>query len=228
MKEELEILVVEDQPKHLADVKAVLEGRKQYGIGVDYVSTLDAAKRKLEEKGYDGILSDVFFPEREGGEEAPSGLLVAKWGIDNRVPFILVTSTYHHGKKTDEVCTRLRKEVGVSYISIMLDTQPIGCHINPELEAHKKNWEGGFLALMYFIKTPKESFVWDEGLMFMRGVMSSIGAAFNGHMNPDLEQGDLRMREAELQRCIKLTQLTEDQRQIYDHVVRTYCLNLFS
>jgi len=152
MTDKLEILVVEDQPKHLADVKVVLDGRKQYGIEADYVSTLDDTKRKLEEKKYDGILSDVFFPKREGEEDLASGLWVAEYGIQNGVPFILVTSTYHHGEKTEPVNKWLSHK-GLQ----LVDWQGDGSYYGwKNSEGDRKNWEGGFLSLMSFIEGVKE------------------------------------------------------------------------
>ncbi len=38
-----------------------------------------------------------------GKSEAPLGVLVSQYAFDNGVPSVLITSTYHHGKKTQPV-----------------------------------------------------------------------------------------------------------------------------
>ncbi|MBS3171809.1 hypothetical protein J4449_04320 [Candidatus Woesearchaeota archaeon] len=158
MIKKLEILVVEDQPKHLADVKAVLEDRRQYGTEADYVSTLDGIKRELKEKKYDGILSDVFFPEKEGGEEAPSGLWVAEYGIQNGVPFVLVTSTYHHGSKTEPIHSWLCYDKGLALVDLQHLDENYQMK-DSEGESGRKNWKGGFLSLMFFIEGVKQGLI---------------------------------------------------------------------
>ena len=60
----LNILIVEDDPKHLADAKAEMQKRIEAGIkiNVDYASVLADAIKNISETKYDGIKSDVFFP----------------------------------------------------------------------------------------------------------------------------------------------------------------------
>lgn len=60
----LELLVIEDDPRHLADAKTAYGRIQEMGSPVefDYVSTLKDAQEKMDSKMYDGIITDVFFP----------------------------------------------------------------------------------------------------------------------------------------------------------------------
>ncbi len=60
----LEILVVEDDAKHLADAKAETQKITDSGLSIkaDYATNLAEAIKCLESKKYDGIISDIFFP----------------------------------------------------------------------------------------------------------------------------------------------------------------------
>lgn len=76
MIKNLEILLVEDEPKHLADAKAevqkVIERVKEFGVAiqVDYASSYVEAQKAMKGKKYDGIISDIFFPfDMEAPEE---------------------------------------------------------------------------------------------------------------------------------------------------------------
>ncbi len=96
----LELLVIEDNPKHLADAKAVSE---QYqGITFTFASTLSEVKGLLEQKTYDAVVSDIFFPDREG--EVPDDLVAAGVIVayllleDTQTPFVYNTAGNHHGK----------------------------------------------------------------------------------------------------------------------------------
>jgi len=130
----LELLVVEDSPSHLADVKAEIQRRIDAGIKikVDYASTLDEAMTLVAEKKYDGIVSDVFFPGLSGGEEESSGISMCEYAKKEDIPIVLCTSTYHHGKRTQPVhdyCMKHRVS--------MVDTFDGG---DIDAEAETKQW----------------------------------------------------------------------------------------
>lgn len=219
MKEKLEILVVEDQPEHLADVRAVLDSRKQYGIGADYVSNLDDTKRKLEKRNYDGILSDVFFPEREGEAESAAGLWVAEYGRIYRIPFILVTSTYHHGDKTEPINHWLRRK-GPKLVDWMPSDDEYYQRKNSE--GDRKNWEGGLLSLMYFIEGLKKGLIGcdpdnfgeivnvEKDCLYMNDMVSIVNEAHHNRTIPNF--GKLSSESARL------------AKEVFDK----YCKDLFS
>ncbi|MBW2996000.1 hypothetical protein KY332_01735 [Candidatus Woesearchaeota archaeon] len=67
----LEILIVEDNPKHLEDVKTYINEKLEAGaeIKVDYASNLKEAEDCTAEKKYDGIICDIFFPAGNENEK---------------------------------------------------------------------------------------------------------------------------------------------------------------
>lgn len=59
-KQKLEILVVEDNVRHINDAKNYFNGRED--VVVDYANTLLDAEKMMSSKKYDSVISDVFFP----------------------------------------------------------------------------------------------------------------------------------------------------------------------
>lgn len=99
----MKILVVEDNPKYLQDAKETLEGPiNPRGLEVKYVDTLQEAKRELQEKEYHGGLLDVFFPRIAGEEPKLCGVELGEMALFKGIPILLITSTHHHGKETEE------------------------------------------------------------------------------------------------------------------------------
>jgi CheY-like chemotaxis protein len=111
MADKYKILVIEDNPKDLDDVTRLLIERGDL-VEAIYFSNLGDALNELDqregERDYHGILSDALFPEREGFSEAPCGIQVIDYAMDNQIPFTIVTSLYHHDEKVDPVCNRSR------------------------------------------------------------------------------------------------------------------------
>jgi len=149
MEKKLEILVVEDNPKHLEDAKAEMEKNGQHvDMNVDYAGTLDEAMELVAGKAYDGIISDVFFPVHETAEEGPNGVKMADYALDNDIAIVLCTSTYHHGEKTEPV-NKYSRQKGVTLVDVFIDMD------NVDSEAEKKNFEGAFASLMARIEFEK-------------------------------------------------------------------------
>lgn len=96
MSNKLEILVTEDNEKHLADVKLISE---QYiNVNFTYASTLDEAEDLVRKNHYDVAVSDVFFPFSEGEEpNSYAGIGFGKALNKKNIPFVYNTSGNHHG-----------------------------------------------------------------------------------------------------------------------------------
>jgi len=153
------MLVVEDNPRHLADAKAIVERiqRQLVSLGVVYAQTLEEALRMLP--GCDCVTSDVFFPVSPGGpatstadlpgpvydhgyylvrnkdqityaEQHISGVRLALAAKALEIPIVLCTSTFHHGKFTQPACVWVRSN-GVA----LVDVESVG-----DGEAEKKDW----------------------------------------------------------------------------------------
>ena len=146
----VKILLVEDSPTHLEDAKRVLEDRVIKGAikEFDISSTLDHAVGNLRRKVYDGILSDVFFPEKEGENPIQNGTSVGNYAFSKGIPISLVTSTYHHGKATQEACDWARRH-GIELVDSRDER-------NPESEDQPKRWVDGYLNLVYLIEAKRQ------------------------------------------------------------------------
>jgi len=100
----LNLLIVEDNPKHMADLKIVLEQelpKWPIQMNTTWTTTLEDACYGLQRA--DIVMSDVFFPTGSGGREAPNGQNVAAEALAAGKPIVLVTSTYHHGDRTESI-----------------------------------------------------------------------------------------------------------------------------
>lgn len=157
------ILVIEDSPKHLSEVKNFIDERVQAGADIEarFVSTFEEARGALDAEQYDGIISDIFFPDREGAPPDPitpapkrdeeaqlawaedvGGVKLVREARTRRIPFILCTSTYHHGEKTQPITAWLRKN-GAG--SMVVDAS----HEVGSGEADHKDWQKAFIELAY-------------------------------------------------------------------------------
>jgi CheY-like chemotaxis protein len=140
------LLLIEDNPNHLAEAKALLEDRITVRAisGVDYATNLTEAEELLRTRKYDGIISDVFFPKETGGTEQQLGTTIGQYALDNKIPFVLVTSTHHHGYKTEPVTHWIRAR-GMN----LVDAADLK---DRNIEANYKSWCCGYTAIMYLIE----------------------------------------------------------------------------
>ncbi len=165
------LLLIEDNKKHLTDAQQLLEERVASGAisSVDYASTLDDAIQYLTTTRYDGIISDIFFPTAYGGNEEENGTKIGEYALQQGLPFVLVTSTYHHGRKTDPVCSWARTRADMELIDTMPETGRDG-------EAESKNWIGGYVVLSYLIEAKHvgEITINQEGKGYRTVILSEI------------------------------------------------------
>ena len=139
------ILVIEDNPEHLKDVKRSLNERKSF-MSASYTSNLEDALKMLNTEKYDGILSDAHFPKTENGAEELSGIDMMDYAIHHKLPITFVTSTYHYDRKTDRKTQRLRNKILLHGTAISLVYNLIGKY---------KNWDEGIHKLLEFIDKAK-------------------------------------------------------------------------
>lgn len=86
----LEILVVEDNEKHLADAKAEVARLQASGTKMNVVYATDyvSAQEAMQARNYDKIVSDVFFPESKERISSNETIQACKeiLGLTNMVP----------------------------------------------------------------------------------------------------------------------------------------------
>ena len=138
MTKKYNILVIEDTPKHLVDVKELMDKRSDL-IDTVYASNLYSALEVLASKEWDGILSDALFPEQEGGVELPSWIKIIEYAMGKRIPFTIVTSRYHHSTGVEPVSQRSRNS-GMELIDNL-----------GGLNESIKRWPDGLATLVYLI-----------------------------------------------------------------------------
>ena len=146
MTEQNKILLIEDRETHLSHARAMLDHRvaRNCILGYDFVTNLADAQKLLNEKKYGGILTDVFFPKEVGGLEEQLGTTVGEYAINNKIPYVLVTSTHHHGEKTGPVC-KWAREHGTEIVDAQQKNNSF------EGEACEKNWKGAYMVLSYLL-----------------------------------------------------------------------------
>lgn len=140
--EKYQIVVVEDSPKHLEDVRGLIMGREDLVEAV-YATNLAEALEQLNSKKFDGVLSDAHFPKITGGPEAPCGIDIIDYAMDRKMPFTIVTSDYHHGEKTESIHQRS----GISGMGL-IDQCIQG---NEQGKTPSKRWGDGLATLVFLI-----------------------------------------------------------------------------
>ena len=128
------ILVIEDDPKHLQDAKDFFS--KIDGVEVTYQTSYepfnDLTRHNTPELSdsfeyYDGVISDIYFPEMSGKETYPIGVSVMVQCKVLNVPCVLCTSGYHHGEHYQWICDMQRDLERAGWdIPSMVDS----CHVD--------------------------------------------------------------------------------------------------
>lgn len=147
MNEKYKILVVEDNPKHLDDVRGLITQRNDL-IDVVYATNLSEAISTLDSQFFDGVLSDAHFPKEVGSNEAPCGIGIIDYTMNKKMPVTIVTSAYHHGKKTQPIYDRAL-DSGIALIDEYIEG-------NKEGETASKRWNDGLATLVYLVDKTRE------------------------------------------------------------------------
>lgn len=71
-KKRLEILIVEDNPKYRQTAKRYFDSVPD--MNVEFANDYDSAQERLEQKKYDGVAVDIFFPKAEGSGDKSMGV----------------------------------------------------------------------------------------------------------------------------------------------------------
>ena len=98
------ILIIEDDPKHLQDAKnffSTIEGvevtyRESYEP-FNFMTRNNTPALGDDFRKYNGIISDIYFPQKLGKETQPIGVSVMFQCKMMNIPCVLCTDGYHHG-----------------------------------------------------------------------------------------------------------------------------------
>jgi CheY-like chemotaxis protein len=109
--EKLEILVVEDTPKHQESARVLLVDHNTQIVG-NFDSAIDAFKQRIENPAkitYDVVLTDMFFPQGRGemqGDKSLAqipqdlGTYLAMYAAQQGVPYVAICSDANHHDST--------------------------------------------------------------------------------------------------------------------------------
>jgi hypothetical protein len=145
MKNPLRVLVVEDNPQHTAQLMSMLDQEvPKLPIKIFVIVVADLQMAQREYPNMDAVITDVFFPEVLGGDsEVPNGKVIVERCLADQKPVVWITSTYHHGKKTNAV-----NEWGRAHGLEMFDC---GDYNIEDGEAIHKPWKDALYGLLYSI-----------------------------------------------------------------------------
>ena len=142
VKSPLTVLVVEDNSGHMEDCRTMLKEvcpKLSIEVMVVEATNLKEAFELLPQA--DVVMTDVFFPTRTGmSADEPNGMTVVEECLYHSKPVVWVTSTYHHGHKTESVSGWGRSR-GLE----MFDCNPS----HPDGEAPHKPWKKAFVGLLF-------------------------------------------------------------------------------
>jgi CheY-like chemotaxis protein len=147
MKSPLNLLVVEDNANHIADLRTMLEEelpRLPITVNILWASDLQEAMTIFDQSNPDAVMTDVFFPPARGGnDKEPNGQKVVERSLMEQRPVVWVTSTYHHGRQTDGMSSWGRDH-GLEMFDCYIDD-------NKDGEAPHKPWKEALYGLLLLI-----------------------------------------------------------------------------
>ncbi len=147
MKDPLTILFVEDGDGHFADLQQMLAieiPRLPIRVNALFARTQVEAEALLNQA--DAVMTDVFFPAEVGDKEAGNGLAIVALCLEKKKPVVWITSTYHHGTKTDPL-----NEWGCKHGLKMFDSCTPDSTSENDTEGDHKPWKSALLGLFYVI-----------------------------------------------------------------------------
>jgi hypothetical protein len=146
MKDPLTILFVEDSDGHLADLQQMLAvelPRLPIRVNALFARYLLKADALFDQA--DAVMTDVFFPVGVGREEGCGKTIVERCLVEGK-PVVWVTSTYHHGTKTDPL-----NEWGREHGLEMFDCVTLDAGGDNDNEGEHKPWKSALLGLLYTV-----------------------------------------------------------------------------
>lgn len=100
-KKQLEILVVEDNSKHLADAHEV--AGTYMNIKFTYAETLVEAEAAIQQNRFDAVVTDAFFPADKSAEPEGNVAVLAPLLLERSIPYVINTAGNHHGKRFEQL-----------------------------------------------------------------------------------------------------------------------------
>jgi hypothetical protein len=142
----IKILVVEDSEKHLHDAQEYSGGLSN--CEVDFATNLADAMELLRQKNYDGVISDVFFPEESGAsaETFENAIIFSNALVALGIHHVFNTSMNHHGSRIRDFAWKTPRAVHNDNkyhfftTGMLIEAYPE----NGEAEKDMKQWQAAF------------------------------------------------------------------------------------
>lgn len=172
--DKIRILVIEDSPDNLEEAEETLKDViNNSRLEVRYTTTLKKAIEQIQggiEGPYDGVLSDIFFPYEGGDEPELYGTRVGEMLLKKGVPVFLITSTHHHGQRTEPASTWARSK-GMELFDV--PSEGLIRDLNGKVKpiGWKKCWADAFFQLIKLIIGKERNFylITEEGIKDLFG-----------------------------------------------------------
>ena len=159
----MKILVIEDTAKHLEDAKRFFA--TQPDVEVVYkktfcelpghiVADVDSRNKRPPTELFDGVISDIFFPDSDHSQPEPIGVAVMMLCRELNVPCVLCTDGYHHGDRYQWI-DRFQQTLGLPQ---MIDRSPPydpSGNRDKQHVANEKSWRFAFETLKKLIEKSK-------------------------------------------------------------------------
>jgi CheY-like chemotaxis protein len=148
-KNQLTVLVIEDNAKHLEDMERFVQTLGHKVASVLSATTYSEASAYLQVGKVDGVISDIHFPlceESMWSQPEPIGVMVTVLCKERGIPCVLNTDGYHHGSRNEWICQMMRELCLPSIVDASNDYNK---------EAETKNWKKAFESL--FTEIEKQS-----------------------------------------------------------------------
>jgi CheY-like chemotaxis protein len=153
------ILVVEDNQKHISDAVAYVS--RLENCNVDFATTLAGAVLLLEANKYNGIISDVFFPDVDGAsaDSFENAISLHKKALELNTHVVFNTDGNHHGVKYRPFVFKLHN---IDYISgdwkftdsgLTIESYPKDENTNLDF----KQWEAAFRYILLVYESKLQS-----------------------------------------------------------------------
>ena len=160
------MLVVEDDPKHLAEARELFEGID--GLQTFYATSLVEVIGEEESRGMlyefkevggeitptplvDGVITDLFFPYEPKLDNKPNGIIVAVICQKLRIPYVVCTAGHHHGKDGWAISAIYHTERPEIRMPRIIEGGPF-CRYK---EAEHKRWADAYKALKKIVESDK-------------------------------------------------------------------------
>lgn len=181
--QKIRLLLVEDNEQHFKDAKHMLDLRLQAGASIEVLYARDKEEAINGISKVDGIISDIFFPAKDGCSPSNQGFYMVERARDLKIPIIFCTDGYHHANDLQPLFTYLNETPWGDYYLGMVD-RPAYME-----KMSRKNWAFAYYELMKKI-CPAEA---EAFAAYAKGIGAKLTLRPEKGDNSDKFYGDIEL-----------------------------------